>query len=71
MAQLHARFDEVLEAVEALPEEQQERLIDIVRRRRRIERRRAALVASIHEARRELAEGAARRGPTGDLLDEL
>ena len=40
MSQSHSvRFDEVLEAVEALPEEQQEGLIDIVRRRQ-IERRR-------------------------------
>jgi len=61
------RFDEVLEAVEALPEEQQNGLIDIVRRRQ-IERRRDALVASVRNARRESAEGAVRRGSSDDLL---
>lgn len=71
MSQSHSvRFDEVLEAVEALPEEQQEGLIDIVRRRQ-IERRRDSLAASIQEARRELAEGAVRRGSVDELLGEL
>lgn len=71
MSQSHSvRFDEVLEAVEALPEEQQEGLIDIVRRRQ-IERRRDALAASIQEARRELGEGAVSRGSVDDLLAEL
>jgi hypothetical protein len=65
-----ARFDEVLEAVEALPEEQQESLIDIVRRRQ-TERRRDALASSIEEAREELARGEVRRGSVDELLDEL
>jgi len=71
MPQSHlATFDEVLEAVESLPEEQQEGLIDIVRRRQ-IERRREALVASIQEARQELARGDVRRGSVDELFDEL
>lgn len=71
MPQSHlATFDEVLEAVESLPEEQQEGLIDIVRRRQ-IERRRDALAASIQEARQELARGDVRRGSVDELLDEL
>ena len=65
-----ARFDEVLEAVEALPEDQQEGLIDIVRRRQ-IERRRDALAASVQEARQELVRGEVRRGSVDDLLGEL
>lgn len=65
-----ARFDEVLEAVDSLPEEQQESLIEIVRRRQ-IERRREALVRSVQEAREELARGAVRRGSVDDLLDEF
>jgi hypothetical protein len=65
-----ATFDEVLEAVESLPEDQQEGLIDIVRRRQN-ERRRDALAASIQEARLERAEGAARRGSVDELLDDL
>lgn len=71
MTEVHAqRFDEVLEAVESLPEEQQESLIDIVHRRQ-IERRREALAAGIQEAREDLARGAVRRGSADDLLDEL
>jgi hypothetical protein len=71
MTQSHpARFDEVLEAVESLPDDQQEGLIDIVRRRQ-IERRREALALSIQEARQELAQGAVRRGSADELLGEL
>lgn len=71
MSESHAaRFDEVLEAVDSLPEEQQESLIDIVRRRQ-IERRREALARSVQEAREELARGAVRRGSVDALLDEL
>jgi hypothetical protein len=65
-----ARFHEVLEAVESLPDDQQESLIDIVRRRQ-IERRRDALAASIQEARQELARGEVRRGSVDELLGEL
>lgn len=71
MTQSHpARFDEVLEAVESLPEDQQEGLIDIVRRRQ-IERRRDSLAVSIEEARQELARGEVRRGSADELLSEL
>ena len=71
MTQSHpARFDEVLEAVESLPDGQQEGLIDIVRRRQ-IERRREALALSTQETRQELAQGAVRRGSADELLGEL
>ena len=71
MTQSHpAGFDEVLEAVESLPDDQQEGLIDIVRRRQ-IERRREALALSIQEARQELAQGTVRRGSADELLGEL
>lgn len=71
MPESHARrFDEVLDAVESLPEEQQESLIDILRRRQ-VERRREDLAAAVVEARRELAQGAVRRGSVEELLDEL
>ena len=62
MTQSHpARFDEVLEAVESLPDDQQDGLIDIVRRRQ-IERRREALALSTQEARQELAQGLCAEG---------
>lgn len=71
MAEPHAvRFDDVLEAVESLPEEQQEHLIDIVHRRQ-IERRREALATSIEDARQELARGEVRRGSVDELLSEI
>lgn len=63
-----ARFDEVLEAIEALPEELQESLIEVVRRSIC---RRAALARSIQEAREELAQGSVRRGSVDDLLGEI
>lgn len=65
-----ARFDEVLDAIESLPDEQQENLIDIVRRRQ-IDRRRDAIAASVEEARQELARGEVRRGSVGDLLADI
>ena len=68
MTQSHlAAFDEVLEAVESLPEEQQEGLIDIVRRRQ-IERRREALAASVREARQKLDRGDVHLGSAEELL---
>lgn len=71
MAETHAaRFDQVLEAVESLSEQQQESLIEIVRRRQ-IERRREGLATSLREAREELSRREVRRGSGEDLLDEL
>ena len=63
-------FQEALEAVESLPEEQQENLIDVVRRRWS-ERRREALAQSVVEAREELARGEVRRGDVADLMREV
>lgn len=63
-------FQEALELVEGLPEEQQENLVEIIRSRQR-ERRREALVAGIEQARRELARGEVRRGTVDDLMADL
>jgi hypothetical protein len=63
-------FQDALEAVEALPEDQQEDLIDILRRRQ-IERRRELLADRIGEARVEYAKGEVRRGSVEDLMREL
>jgi acyl-CoA reductase-like NAD-dependent aldehyde dehydrogenase len=65
-----ASFQQALEMVEGLPEEQQQDLFEIVRSRQR-ERRREALAASVEQARRELARGEARRGTVADLLAEI
>ena len=63
-------FQEALERVESLPEEQQEGLIDTVRRRI-IEQRRELLAQGVREARAEYQRGEARRGTVEDLLREL
>ena len=71
MSSHHAMtFQEALEAVEALPEEQQEDLIDVLRRRW-AERRREALAQSVVQAREELARGEVQRGDVEDLMREI
>jgi hypothetical protein len=63
-------FQEALEIVEGLPEEQQQNLFEIIRSRQR-ERHREALEASIEQARRELARGEVRRGSVADLMADI
>jgi hypothetical protein len=65
-----ATFNEALEIVESLPEDQQEDLIHIIQRRR-IERRREMLTEGIKEARAEYARGEVTRGTVDDLMKEL
>ncbi len=63
-------FQQALEIVEGLPEDQQGELIEIVRHRQR-EHRREALTAGIEQARGEFARGEARRGTVEDLMSDL
>jgi len=63
-------FQQALEIVEGLPDEQQGELIEIVRNRQR-EHRREALADGIEQARAELARGDFRRGTVNDLMAEL
>jgi hypothetical protein len=63
-------FQKVLDAVESLPESQQEHLLDIVQRRL-VEARRAELAASVREARADYRAGRVRKGKATDLLKEL
>jgi len=63
-------FQEALEIIEALPEGQQDDLVDIIRRRR-IERKRELLAEGIQQARAEYSRGETRRGSADDLLKEL
>jgi acyl-CoA reductase-like NAD-dependent aldehyde dehydrogenase len=65
-----ARFQQALEMVEGLPEEQQEDLVEIVQNRQR-ERRREALATAIAQARGELARGEVQRGTVDDLMAEI
>lgn len=63
-------FNDALEAIESLPEEQRESLIEIVRNRL-IEERRDKLAQSIKKAKEEYARGEIRQGTVDDLMNEL
>jgi hypothetical protein len=63
-------FNEALEIIESLPEEQREDLLEVVKKRL-IEERRGKLAQNIAEARDEYARGEGKRGSVDDLLREL
>ena len=63
-------FQDALETVETLPEEQQENLIEIVQHRL-IDRRRQEIADNIKTAREEYAQGQLQRGTVDDLMKEL
>ncbi|KFD40545.1 hypothetical protein HX99_03045 [Peptococcaceae bacterium SCADC1_2_3] len=63
-------FQDALDIVESLPEDQQENLIDIIRRRL-IEQRREILAEHIKEAREEYMRGEVRHGTVNDLMKEI
>ena len=63
-------LQEALDAVGALPDHQQEDLINIIRRRR-IERTRELLADNIKEAQAEYAKGDFNRGSAEELIKGL
>ncbi len=63
-------FQEALEIVESLPDNQQEDLIDIPQRRC-TERRREQLAERIKEGREEYAKGEITHGSVEDFLKEI
>ena len=63
-------FQDVLDMIESLPEEQQENLIAIIQRRL-IEHKREVLAERINEARKEYRLGKVRRGTVDDLMKEI
>ncbi len=65
-----SHFETVLESVEALPVEDQEILVDLIRRRL-IEKRRAEIAAHIIETREQYRTGRVRRGTVDDLMAEI
>jgi len=65
-----SRIQQVIEAVEALPVDEQLLLVEIIRRRL-VEQRRAELVAEVAEARQAYLAGDVRRGSVEELLEEL
>jgi hypothetical protein len=65
-----SHFQEVIEAVEALPFDDQALLIEIIHQRL-IQYRRTELAAEIVEARQAYQRGEVRRGTVADLMKEL
>ena len=63
-------YGQVLDSIEALPEDQQESLLDIVRKRL-AERRRAALVESVGEARKEFKSGKLRPAAPSEIIRKI
>lgn len=63
-------FQEALEIVESLSDDQQETLINILRRRQ-TERRRDLLAQNVAKARAEYQRGEVSRGSVDDLMREL
>lgn len=63
-------FEEIVEAVDELPEKDQEQLLRIVRQRR-IERGRERLVREVEEARREIADGHAAEATPAEIVREI
>jgi TRAP-type C4-dicarboxylate transport system substrate-binding protein len=64
------RFGEVLEAIDRLPPDEQEALLDIVRRRL-AERGRKVLAEEIQKARQEFKEGQCRPVTADELMEEV
>ena len=63
-------YGQVLDSIEALPDEQQESLVDIVNRRL-AERRRAALVKSVGAARKEFKSGKLRPATPAEIMRKV
>ncbi len=63
-------FQDLIEAVESLPLDDQSMLVDIINKRI-IEKRRAELVAEVKEAREAFNRGEVKRGTVKDLIKDL
>ena len=63
-------FNDALEIIESLPEEQRESLLEIVRHRL-VEERRDKLAQSIKEAKEEYARGEIIKGNLDALMSEI
>ena len=63
-------YGQLLDSIEALPEDQQESLVDIVRKRI-AERRREALVKSVAEARKEFKSGKLRPAGSAEIMRKI
>jgi len=64
------RFDELLEAVERLPDEAQAELVEVIGRRL-AERGRQRIAAEVRQARQEFSEGKCSPATPGDVMREI
>ena len=65
-----AVFNDVLDAADALPIQQQEDLVRILKSRM-IDQKRESLAQSVREARAEYARGEVEKGSVADLMRDL
>ena len=63
-------YGQVIDSIEALPDEQQESLMELVKRRL-AERRREALIKSVQEARKEFKSGKLRPASPTDIMRKV
>jgi len=63
-------YGQVLDSIEALPDDQQESLVDIIRKRL-AERRRAELVKSVQAARKEFKSGKLRQASPSEIMRKV
>ncbi len=64
------RFDELIEAVEGLPDEAQAELVEVIRRRL-AERGRQRVVEEVRRARAEFTQGKCSETTPDDLMREI
>jgi hypothetical protein len=63
-------FQDLIEAVESMPLDDQSMLVELINKRI-IEKRRVALVDEVQEARRAFKRGEVKRGTLEDLMKDL
>lgn len=63
-------YGQVIDSIEALPDEQQESLVELVKRRL-AERRRETLIKSVAEARKEFKSGKLRSASPADIMRKV
>lgn len=70
MAIKTSKFQQAIEAVEALSIDEQAMLLEILQKRL-IQQRREQLLQEVAEAEQDYAQGSIKRGSVGDFLAEL
>jgi hypothetical protein len=63
-------FQDLIDAVESLPLDDQSMLVELINKRI-IEKRRAELVGKVREAREAFRKGEVKRGTVADLMKDL